>query len=131
MLGEGIYQYAEYGDLFIIKLGGRLIYSISSGFEKFLNKLFEEKKKKDILIDLSTVEAIDSTNLGLLAKIAIYSIENFSKKISIISTNDDVNIQLRNMGFDDYFIKPVSIKTLLAEVELASKKIDRWLDREE
>lgn len=37
----------------------------------------------------------------------------------------------RQAGFDDYFIKPVSIKTLLAEVELASKKIDRWLDREE
>ena len=104
MVCEGIYQFAEKGDLFIIKLGGRLKYSVSSGFEKFLSKLFEEKKRKDILIDLSTVVAIDSTNLGLLAKIAIYSIENFNKKISIISTNDDVNIQLRNMGFDEYFI---------------------------
>ncbi|MBN2706163.1 MAG: response regulator [Deltaproteobacteria bacterium] len=37
--------------------------------------------------------------------------------------------ECREAGFDDYFIKPVSIRTLLDETAAAFKKIDRWLER--
>jgi len=37
--------------------------------------------------------------------------------------------ECREAGFDDYFIKPVSIRTLLSETDAAFKKIDRWLER--
>ncbi len=39
-------------------------------------------------------------------------------------------LDCREAGFDDYLIKPVSLKTLLEEVEIASNKIDRWFDRD-
>jgi len=32
----------------------------------------------------------------------------------------------RDAGFEDYFKKPVTIKTLIEVVEEAFKKIDRW-----
>ncbi len=35
-------------------------------------------------------------------------------------------LECRRAGFDDYFIKPVNMKTLLEATEIAFKKIERW-----
>jgi DNA-binding response OmpR family regulator len=35
----------------------------------------------------------------------------------------------REAGFDDYFIKPVNMKTILAAVEYGFEKIERWKGR--
>ena len=35
-------------------------------------------------------------------------------------------LECRGAGFDDFFIKPVSLKTLFKAVEDAFEKIDRW-----
>ncbi|MCK5679416.1 response regulator [bacterium] len=39
-------------------------------------------------------------------------------------------LDCREAGFDDFFIKPVSMKTLAEEVGIATRKIDRWLGRD-
>lgn len=35
-------------------------------------------------------------------------------------------IECRKAGFDEFFIKPVNIQTLLEAARIASKKIERW-----
>ncbi len=89
--------------------------------------ILEQEKFPLLLFDLN-LPGIDGIELckrarKLLPISIIFAITGYA---SMFHLHD-----CREAGFDDYFIKPVSIKILLAEVELAAKKIDRWLDREE
>ena len=89
--------------------------------------ILEEEKFPLLLFDLN-LPGIDGIELckrarKLLPISIIFAITGYA---SLYHLHD-----CREAGFDDYFIKPLSIKTLLEEVGIASKKIDRWLDREE
>jgi len=52
-------------------------------------------------VDLSDAKYLDSTNLGLLAKVAQLVITKTNHRLTVISTNPDVTELLRNIGFDD------------------------------
>ena len=52
---------------------------------------------------LTEAQGIDSTNLGLLARIANPVQERFHHKTTLVSTNADVNRTLETMGFFEVF----------------------------
>ena len=103
-MADGKILYACQGNLWFIKMVGEIRYTISAPFNDFLGRLFEGQPVEDILIDLTETTGIDSTNLGLLAKIASRMIERFGRRPSIVLTNEDVRQWLSSMGFDDVFI---------------------------
>jgi ABC-type transporter Mla MlaB component len=57
----------------------------------------------DVLVDLSRTESIDSTSLGLLAKLSIQADKVYGYTPTLVSTNGDVTRILLSMGFDDVF----------------------------
>lgn len=116
---EGGYLYAVDKNRYYIKLIGRVRYDISSGFNKFLDEILGRNDCTDFLLDLTETEYIDSTNLGLIARIAKY-MRKCGKKAKIISVNEDINKILCSVGFDEIFIiinKPETIEATLNEVE--------------
>ncbi|HOG63961.1 MAG TPA: STAS domain-containing protein [Spirochaetota bacterium] len=100
---SGSYQYAWLNNIYIIKLSGSLTYSSSGDLDAFISRIFAERNFSNILIDLSETDSLDSTNLGLLAKIGRYTLDTFQRKTSMISPRDDINRVLRSMGFDSVF----------------------------
>ena len=66
--------------------------------------IFEDPDVKDIMIDMSEADYLDSTILGLLAKIANFMIKKFKRKITLLSTNEDINYLLDNIGLNEVFI---------------------------
>ncbi len=56
-----------------------------------------------MLVDLSRTESIDSTSLGLLAKLSIQADKVFGYTPTLVSTNGDVTRILLSMGFEDVF----------------------------
>jgi anti-anti-sigma factor len=96
-------QFATTGGTTIIRLFGDIRYTLSAAFSDFLEGLFQDDAITDIIVDLTRASAIDSTNLGLLAKIAIHCRQHLHHPSIIVSDNHDINEVLRSVSFDQVF----------------------------
>ena len=103
MMESGAVYYAKHQDTYVIKPTGVVRYQLGCSFDEFLKKLFDRGDFNNILIDLTDVTMIDSTFLGLLAKIANYIRHRFDRKVTIFSSNDDINKILDSVGFYSVF----------------------------
>jgi len=95
--------YAKQGTTYVIKLVGEIRYTMGCSLDDFLNRLFAKGDYTDILVDLTEAISVDSTSLGLLAKIANFMRMRYDRKVTLISTNADINQMLDNVGFYQVF----------------------------
>ena len=100
---SGAAFYVKQGATCILKLSGDVCYTMSCALGDFLNELFAQTDYDDIVVDLTDAHSIDSTSLGLLARIANFSRQHFARKTTLLSTNPDVNQILDNLGFYEIF----------------------------
>ncbi|MBA4151727.1 MAG: anti-anti-sigma factor [Acinetobacter sp.] len=88
----------------MLKLRGDVRVPICTSLETFIeDHLLNDKRLRAVMIDLTETDSIDSTALGLLAKIAVALRElNLGKPI-ILCLSSDINRILASMGFDEVF----------------------------
>jgi len=102
-LEENNFLYFKYDHTYIIKLEGEVRYTKCADLEKFINFIFGKNTIENIIIDLKETQYLDSTCLGLLAKMANYLITNKNKKPTIISNKGNINHILKGVGFNKVF----------------------------
>lgn len=95
--------YAVHQGTYVVKLIGEIRVPICTTLDSFIDTMFSDRQLHSVLIDLSETVIIDSTALGLLAKIAIHSRKRLNLKPLIISTEPDVTRILDTMGFEKVF----------------------------
>ncbi len=100
---EGKFLFTIFENACVIKPVGNINYTISQDFDTFLRQVFTNESVKSFLIDLRETEYIDSTNLGLLARIQEFSNSRLHSKATIISTNPMITDILTNLGFNRIF----------------------------
>ncbi|MDG2091344.1 MAG: STAS domain-containing protein [Gammaproteobacteria bacterium] len=76
---------------------------MSSTIDNYFSSLYSKAILDAMIVDLTDTTGIDSTALGLLAKMAIQLRNRFNVKPSIISTNPDITKILKGMSFDIIF----------------------------
>lgn len=96
--------YARHKNIYVLKMEGKIRYTISADIDRFLTVLFKQDDFQDMLIDLTDTVYIDSTNLGLLAKAAKFMKKKFNKKITIIAPFKGIIELLNIVGFDSIFL---------------------------
>lgn len=101
---SGRILYAVHNGTYVIKFTGDVRVPLCMSLEGFLERMFNDASLKAVLIDLSETLAIDSTALGLIARISVFMRERLHKKPVILSTNPDVNRIMESMGFDRVFL---------------------------
>lgn len=101
---SGRILYAAHDGTYVIKFVGDVRVPLCASLEGFLERMFGDQSLQAVLIDLSETDAIDSTALGLIAKVAVFLRERVGKKPVILSTNPDVNRILASMGFERVFL---------------------------
>lgn len=101
--------YSRFDHCYFIKMIGKLRFSNGMAFNNLLEKIFDDPETNDVLIDMSETEYLDSTILGLLAKIANFMIKKFDRKPTILSTSKNINFLLDSIGLSEVFIV---VKTL-------------------
>lgn len=101
---SGRILYAVHDGTYVIKFAGDVRVPLCASLEGFLDRMFSDPELCAVLIDLTETVAIDSTALGLIAKIAVVLRQRLDKKPVILSTNPDVNRILGSMGFDRVFL---------------------------
>jgi anti-anti-sigma factor len=96
--------YAKYQKICVLKLEGKIRYTLTADIDHFLTMLFRRDDFEDMLIDLTETKYIDSTNLGLLAKAAKFMQQKYNKKITIIAAFEGIIEILSTVGFDNIFL---------------------------
>ena len=66
-------RYAEIDGAYLIKFQGDIRVTLCASFDAFIKEMFENPRLNTIFLDLSEAKNIDSTALGMIAKIAAQS----------------------------------------------------------
>ena len=77
--------------------------TLCKAVDGFLEKMFHNHQFKSVLVDLSKTDSIDSTSLGLLAKLSIKADKLFNYRPTLLSPHPDISRILFSMGFEDVF----------------------------
>jgi len=94
---------AQLEGTFVIKFAGDVRLTLCTTIDEFFSKMFVTPGFVGVVIDLSEAEGIDSTSLGLLAKLAIHASEQFELKPIIICPDPNITRLLSSMGFNQVF----------------------------
>lgn len=81
----------------VLRYFGRVDYVLAAAIKRFADDLVSHGDVRGWIFDLTQAELLDSTNLGLLARLG------GAGRNVIVSTSDDINSVLRSMSFDEMF----------------------------
>ncbi|GAB3100198.1 STAS domain-containing protein [Aestuariicella hydrocarbonica] len=100
---QGKIWVADHAGVYVIKMVGDVRLTLCMSFDQFIDAMFEADDFASIIFDLTSAEAIDSTTLGLMAKISILADQRKHLRPVIISTSAGINRLLDTMGFSEIF----------------------------
>ncbi len=100
MPDDGRVCYARRGETWVLRFEGAIRYTGAHAVESFLDALFNREKPQAILVDLNAVTSIDSTGIGLLARIANGLNLAGKDKPVFFSTNAEITELLTSMCLD-------------------------------
>ncbi len=103
-MSDGHIYVAEYEGVYVIRLVGEVRLTLCVSFDQFIESLFADESARAIVFDLRGALTIDSTTLGLMAKIAIGSSEQGFEKPVVVTNSDSMVKLLVSMGFEDIFV---------------------------
>jgi anti-anti-sigma factor len=96
--------FANHNDMYVLKFEGDVRVCLGPTISTFLNSIHRDCGINGTVIDLRQATGIDSTSLGLLAKISLRCQEQLERLPTIVSTNEDITRLLYSMGFDKLFV---------------------------
>jgi anti-anti-sigma factor len=94
---NGRVTHAEADGVHVLRYFGRVDYILAPAIKRFADDLVSHGDVRGWVFDLTEAEILDSTNLGLLARLGS------GGRNVIVSTSDDINSVLRSMSFDQIF----------------------------
>ncbi len=94
---------ADHDGVYVIKMVGDVRLTLCVSFDKFINDMFTRDDFRSIVFDLVEAVAVDSTTLGLMAKIAILAGERRGLRPIVLSCSTGINRTLDCMGFTEIF----------------------------
>jgi anti-anti-sigma factor len=94
---------AQHQGAFVIKLVGDVRLTLCTTIDDYFSEMFSNPAFVGVVIDLSEAEGVDSTSLGLLAKLAIQAKQLYKLVPIIISPNPNITRLLDCMGFNKVF----------------------------
>lgn len=94
---------AQHGGTTVLKLVGDVRLTMSTSLDNFIVAMFEEAEFASVSIDLSEADGLDSTTLGLLAKVAIKAREQFQFTPLLVCSDPSIVKLLESMCFNTIF----------------------------
>ena len=87
----------------VLRYFGTVNYTLAPGLQRFLQQLIHDGRVSGLVFDLTAAESLDSTNLGLMARVNEEVHDLGAANSVIISNNEEIDVVLRSMGFDQSF----------------------------
>jgi anti-anti-sigma factor len=114
---QGRILVGSHDGVYVIVFEGDVRLTLCTTVDVYLEKMFQDEAFRAVVVDLSRTENIDSTSLGLLAKLSIQAEQRFNFQPTLVSTRPDITRILLSMGFDEVFTlveTPIEHKDQLA-----------------
>lgn len=102
-MSTGKIQFAEQDGTFVLKFVGEVRLTLCSTLDATIEKIFTALNFSAIVIDLTETSSVDSTTLGLMAKLSILSRQKIGLLPTLVTTNPDITRLLESMGFERVF----------------------------
>lgn len=102
-MADGRVLYAHSGNVHVLRYVGDIRYPLTPTIDNFVDQLFRRERVRELVIDLSETDSIDSTNLGELARIANRVRGSGGERPVIVCPRPDVDCVLRSMAMDEVF----------------------------
>lgn len=121
---------AEHDGVHSIKLVGDVRVTLCCEFDEYIQHILAKPDYVNCLIDLTEAENIDSTTLGLMAKVAVRSAQSNQPKPTILAPSESMQRLLNSMSFDKVFDMRLDLPSTDAELaELCHRPCDESLVR--
>ena len=88
----------EYDGVHVIRFEGDVRVTLTGSFDRYAEAMLADQTFAAALVDLSNAEAIDSTSLGVLAKLSISVTQAQFERPTLVCSNPDILRVLNNMG---------------------------------
>lgn len=108
---------------YVIKLTGDVRMTLCTTIDSCLNTMVLDPRFSTVTVDVSEAEGIDSTSLGLLAKISRMATPLMGEIPLLISGNRDITRIVESMGFKDRVYTMVSEADMNAASNLVEADI--------
>lgn len=103
MKSENRIYYAEESGNYYMRFVGDVRVTFCGALTNYLDKLFSVEEINSVVVDLKSATAVDSTTLGLLAKLALY-LRNTNDLKPVLLVEDPSMIRLlESMGIEEVF----------------------------
>jgi anti-anti-sigma factor len=100
---EGRILAAQHHGAYVLKLVGDVRVNLCSSIDDYLEHMFQDPDFESVMVDLCEAEGIDSTTLGLLAKLAIRVRNQHGMNPVIYSCRSGINRLLQSMAFSKLY----------------------------
>ena len=112
----------------ILKFVGEVRLGLGPAISSYLSRVRELEACRGMVVDLSETTAIDSTALGLIAKLGICCRETFGQTLSIVSPREDIRRLLLSMSMEEVSVitsEPLTASATLEELpeEVVSEEL--------
>ncbi len=94
---------AQRGGTYLVKLTGDVRVTLCASLTDYINRIFSGEPATEVYVDLLRAEAVDSTTLGLLAKLAIHCQEALGFRAKLLCVDRGILRILESMELDELF----------------------------
>lgn len=102
-MSEGRILAASHNGAYVIRFEGDVRLTLCTTIDDYFQRMFDDPDFVSVWVDLCGAEGLDSTTLGLLAKLALTVRERFGFQPAIYSCDAGINRLIRSMGFQRLF----------------------------
>lgn len=111
---------ASCNGVYVLKLQGDVRLTLCTSLDDFIETMFSADGFTSVAIDLTEAEGLDSTTLGLLAKIAMRARQSLNFTPMIVSDDASITRLLKSMCFERIFdIREQGLESMADFGELA------------
>lgn len=100
---DGRVLVAEQDGCCVMKLTGDVRLTASPAIDKFVAQMLSCDSIKQVIVDLTETEGMDSTTLGMLAKLALSVARERELRPMIVSDDDSILKLIESMGFEQIY----------------------------
>jgi len=87
----------------LLKFTGDVRVTLCGTLNRYIETIFGTKNVKRVVVDMLEAEGLDSTTLGLLAKLGLHCRKEYGLNVEVFCQNTSILRTLESMSFDEIF----------------------------
>lgn len=100
-MSQGKILISDKADHYLLKLVGDVRLTLSGTLNRYMEVLFGQNQVQSVVVDMLDADGVDSTTLGLIAKLGLHCRECYHMNVKLFCKNPSIIRTLDCMGFDE------------------------------